>query len=85
MPSKRRVIDLTESRTDDMAERAKRLVQEIAKTRTLLLNARELVEDDGPRFRNPQNPTQTWSGRGNPPGWVKREIARGKTVDSLLD
>lgn len=24
------------------------------------------------RFRNPDNPAQTWSGRGRPPKWFKR-------------
>lgn len=30
-----------------------------------------------PKFRNPANPKQTWTGRGRQPGWIKEGLARG--------
>jgi DNA-binding protein H-NS len=36
-----------------------------------------------PRFRNPEPPYQTWSGRGKQPHWVSELLARGKTMDDL--
>ena len=36
-----------------------------------------------PRFRNPDPPHQTWSGRGLQPHWMRRLLAEGKTVDDL--
>ena len=85
MPSKRSVIDLTKPRREDMEARAERLVREIARGRVLQLNALQFVEADGPRFRNPKNPSETWCGRGEPPGWVKRELARGRTLENLIE
>lgn len=38
-----------------------------------------------PKYRNPENPTQTWSGRGKRPLWfVEATKKRGVTADSLL-
>ncbi|NBC89021.1 MAG: H-NS histone family protein [Alphaproteobacteria bacterium] len=31
-----------------------------------------------PKFRNPENPKQTWSGRGRKPQWIKDAEAEGK-------
>ena len=33
------------------------------------------------KYRNPDDPTQQWSGRGRQPAWVKAWIASGKSVE----
>lgn len=35
------------------------------------------------KYRNPQNPEVTWSGRGRQPAWIKAWIAAGKPLDKL--
>ena len=42
-----------------------------------------LVERDGPRYRNPESSSETWSGRGKRPAWVERALARGFTLEQL--
>jgi DNA-binding protein H-NS len=38
-----------------------------------------------PKYRNPSNPSETWSGRGRQPVWFAEAIKRrGVTVESLL-
>lgn len=37
-----------------------------------------------PKYRNPDDATQTWTGRGRQPVWVAKAIADGKTLESLL-
>jgi DNA-binding protein H-NS len=38
-----------------------------------------------PKYRNPENATQTWSGRGKRPLWFVQALKkRGTTADSLL-
>lgn len=37
-----------------------------------------------PRYRNPTNPTETWTGRGKSPRWVQDKIARGITLEDML-
>lgn len=37
-----------------------------------------------PKYRNPANKTETWSGRGKRPRWLAAEIANGKQLDLFL-
>lgn len=37
-----------------------------------------------PKYRNPQNPDETWSGRGRQPRWVAAHLANGKKIERLL-
>ena len=36
-----------------------------------------------PKYRNPDNPEETWSGRGRQPRWVQATLAEGETLDDL--
>jgi DNA-binding protein H-NS len=36
-----------------------------------------------PKYRNPRNPAETWSGRGKQPYWVRAELQSGKKLDDL--
>jgi DNA-binding protein H-NS len=35
------------------------------------------------KFRNPDNPSETWSGRGKTPRWLARLIATGRKIDEF--
>ena len=37
-----------------------------------------------PKYRNPDRPSETWSGRGKQPRWVAAHLGSGKKVDDLL-
>jgi DNA-binding protein H-NS len=37
-----------------------------------------------PKYRNPANPNETWTGRGRPPRWLAAELAAGKALESFL-
>lgn len=37
-----------------------------------------------PKYRNPENPSETWAGRGRQPAWVKQRLEAGATIESLL-
>src|ERR1700752_1073214 len=36
-----------------------------------------------PKFQNPEQPSQTWSGRGRQPRWVNELLEAGRTFDEL--
>lgn len=36
-----------------------------------------------PKYANPADPTQTWTGRGRKPHWVINALDAGKTLDDL--
>ena len=35
------------------------------------------------KYRNPEKPSQTWSGRGRTPMWIKRLRMEGKSIEDL--
>jgi DNA-binding protein H-NS len=35
------------------------------------------------KYRNPDDPEQTWAGRGRKPGWLVAALAQGKTLEDL--
>eukprot|EP01114_Cavostelium_apophysatum_P000811 TRINITY_DN10716_c0_g1_i1.p1 TRINITY_DN10716_c0_g1~~TRINITY_DN10716_c0_g1_i1.p1 ORF type:complete len:112 (+),score=11.38 TRINITY_DN10716_c0_g1_i1:23-358(+) len=35
------------------------------------------------RYQNPENNTQTWTGRGRQPKWIAEGIAGGKSIDDF--
>lgn len=35
------------------------------------------------KYRNPQNPSEEWSGRGRQPAWYKSAISAGKKPETL--
>ena len=37
-----------------------------------------------PKYRNPQNPAETWAGRGQQPKWMATQIAGGKKIEDFL-
>ena len=37
-----------------------------------------------PKYRHPQSPFETWSGRGKQPRWIVAQVRSGKKVDELL-
>jgi DNA-binding protein H-NS len=37
-----------------------------------------------PKYRNPDNPTETWAGRGLKPRWMTAAIKRGKKLEDFL-
>ena len=36
-----------------------------------------------PKFRNPENPAETWSGRGRPARWIIQQLRSGKRLEEL--
>jgi DNA-binding protein H-NS len=59
---------------------------------SLLSQAREHAREPTPRrpypyvppkFRNPDEPSQTWAGRGKQPLWLKAQLRSGRAVDDF--
>lgn len=36
-----------------------------------------------PKYANPNDPSQTWTGRGRQPNWVKDGLASGKSLEDF--
>ncbi len=36
------------------------------------------------KYRSPDDPRKTWTGRGRQPGWIKDALGSGKSLDDFL-
>lgn len=36
-----------------------------------------------PKFRNPEQPSETWTGRGRQPRWLTAQLRSGKRIDDF--
>lgn len=36
-----------------------------------------------PKFKNPDDPSETWAGRGKQPRWLKKQLRSGKRIDDF--
>ena len=46
-------------------------------------SAAKKADASKPKYRNPDDPSQTWSGRGRRPRWVVQSLEAGRTLDDL--
>ncbi len=52
--------------------------------RAALASSAEAKRMVAPKYRNPINHLQTWTGRGKQPHWFRDAVAAGKSLDDLL-
>ena len=45
--------------------------------------ARKPLGKVAPKYRNPANPSETWTGRGKQPRWLAAYTSAGRTVDEF--
>ena len=48
------------------------------------IGAKGKPERSAPKYRNPQNPKQTWPGHGRKPHWLLDQVSEGKELDYFL-
>ena len=41
------------------------------------------AKPSAPKYRNPSDPSKTWTGRGRQPGWIKEALKAGKSLDDM--
>ena len=88
---KRRLEVAIETR-DERLKRTKAAEKIEALARNMGYSVEELFEQPkvkqyskvAPKYRNPANPMQTWSGRGRQPIWLRELVAQGNKADDYL-
>lgn len=66
-----------------LEERLKRLEAEPAPQHKKTNVGRRAYPPVFPRFRNPNEPSQTWAGRGKQPRWMADLLRSGKQMDDF--
>jgi DNA-binding protein H-NS len=85
--AKLKPFDFSLFKDGQLRELARQIALELerrrAEARSLGRRGAPLVEGRGPRYRNPQNSAETWTGRGGMPGWVRAALDRGISLEEL--
>jgi DNA-binding protein H-NS len=83
-------LELSKLSLAQLEQLSKRVADQISEKRAagrrwLRDHAAPLVEEEGPRYRNPLNSAETWSGKGAKPAWVEAALAEGKRLEQFED
>ena len=75
--------------TDKIAAERARLEDRLRKlgstiTSPQLMRERRPYPKVLPKYRNPENRSETWAGRGKQPRWVMAQLRSGKKLDDFL-
>jgi DNA-binding protein H-NS len=65
-----------------VAERAK-LEERLRQLRPQEHRTRRPYPKVFPKYQNPKDPTETWSGRGRQPRWLSPQLSSGKELDDF--
>jgi DNA-binding protein H-NS len=68
-------------RARDERDRARARIHALAADAGIPLAA--LVSNRAPRYRNPADSGQTWTGRGRKPRWIAEALASGRSLDDF--
>jgi DNA-binding protein H-NS len=68
-------------RVRDEREQARARIHALAADAGIPLDA--LVNKALPRYRNPADGGQTWTGRGRQPRWIAEALANGRSLDEF--
>lgn len=79
------VATLTEKMLVQKAQLEQRLYKiGVAGETTRLDRERRPYPPVRPKYRNPKNPGETWSGRGRLPRWLRPQLRGGRKLDDFL-
>ncbi len=88
---KRRTEEATNAAREAAIEKLKAIarehgysLEELAGTKKPRKSSAGVRKPVAPKYANPMNPSETWTGRGRKPLWVQAALNQGKSLDSLL-
>ena len=66
-----------------LEERLKQLEAKPSFERRVAASERRYYPPVFPKFRNPDDPSETWAGRGKQPRWLAEQLRSGKKLDDF--
>lgn len=79
--------DRSKKRVMELRREAEELAAELNTTVADVFGVEKTSKQAGkklpPKFINPANPSQTWSGRGKRPNWLVDELNKGKKLEDF--
>ena len=60
-----------------------RLEERLKLLQTPVVSGRRPYPPVSPKYRNPDQPSETWAGRGKRPRWLLKQLKSGKRIDDF--
>ena len=60
-----------------------RLEERLKLLQTPVVSGRRPYPPVSPKYRNPDQPSETWAGRGKRPRWLVKQLKSGKRIDDF--
>jgi DNA-binding protein H-NS len=80
------IVSKREARSRELREEMAKLAEREGLTLEEVIRAGQKPRRRQPpkqKYRNPEKPSQTWSGRGKKSAWVEKALAQGKSLKEL--
>lgn len=77
---------IEQKRTDELLalrEKLDELIDGSPFTLEEVLEAKKMRKPVAPKYRNPNDESQTWTGRGRKPRWVEEFLSAGNELDAI--
>jgi DNA-binding protein H-NS len=79
-----RIRTILSVKLDTEKRELERLLAQLSRPTERTQKARRPYPKVHPKYRNPETPSETWSGRGKQPRWVAAQLRSGMKVNDLL-
>ncbi|WP_305038198.1 H-NS histone family protein [Caballeronia sp. TF1N1] len=73
----------TRKRASRRARDARKQIVELAHQHNIDLSTLAGKAEEGPKYRDPANQFNTWSGRGRKPDWLRKYVAEGRDIEEF--
>ncbi|MEX5728252.1 DNA-binding protein H-NS [Rhodovulum iodosum] len=70
-------------RKDDARKAAEEAARQFGFSLDELTDGKKPKKTSPPKYRNPEDPKQTWTGRGRQPRWIKDAIEAGRPMSDF--
>jgi DNA-binding protein H-NS len=67
----------------EMLEKRLRRLKRVGVEQTVRAPERRPYPTVLPKFRNPDEPSETWAGRGKQPRWLRKHLRSGKRIEDF--
>jgi DNA-binding protein H-NS len=67
----------------EMLEKRLRQLKRVGVKQTVRVPERRPYPTVLPKFRNPDEPSETWAGRGKHPRWLRKHLGSGKRIEDF--
>jgi DNA-binding protein H-NS len=76
-------VEISDVLKDKITQQKRRLADRLNRLEQPVSASRRPYPRVPPKYRNPDDPAETWAGRGKCPRWLAKQLASGRRMDEF--